>query len=167
MRSRSRCAWRLPSPFTLRLPVALSVSFADSSPTGGAKNTPVGAGQVVVRQTCSQLRLTRCSPGLTAVRLAPPAGELARRPQGGETERGTQAQLTERAAYAPILPTGRPYGPARPFERSFWKGNAQFSALLHDLHGLHGLHGFIYPVWFERFAWFAWFLYPAWSERFA
>ena len=57
--------------------------------------------------------------------------------------------------------TGRPYGPARPFERSFWKGNAQFSALLHDLHGLHGfytlhglnvlhglhdLHGFIYPA---------------------
>ena len=29
---------------TLRLPVALSVSFADSSPTGGAKSTPVGAG---------------------------------------------------------------------------------------------------------------------------
>ncbi len=64
----------------------------------------MGAGQVVVRQTCSQLRLTRCSPGLTAVRLAPPAGELARRPQGGETERGTQAQLTERASYASILP---------------------------------------------------------------
>ena len=38
--------------------------------------------------------------------------------------------------------TGRPYGPARPFERSFWKGNAQFSALLHDLHDLHDLHGF-------------------------
>ena len=37
-------AGRLPSPFTLRLPVALSVSFADSSPTGGAKSTPVGAG---------------------------------------------------------------------------------------------------------------------------
>ena len=34
---------------TLRLPVALSVSFADSSPTGGAKSTPVGAGQAVVR----------------------------------------------------------------------------------------------------------------------
>ena len=89
---------------TLRLAVALSVSFADSSPTGGAKSTPVGGGQVVVRQTCSQLRLTRCSPGLTAVRLAPPVGELARRPQGGETERGTQAQLSERAAYASILP---------------------------------------------------------------
>ena len=29
---------------TLRLPVALSVSFADSSPTGGAKSTPVGVG---------------------------------------------------------------------------------------------------------------------------
>ena len=29
---------------TLRLAVALSVSFADSSPTGGAKSTPVGAG---------------------------------------------------------------------------------------------------------------------------
>ncbi len=76
---------------TLRLPVALSVSFADSSPTGGAKSTPVGAGQVVVRQTCSQLRLTRRLPGLTAVRLAPPSGELARRPQGGETERGVWA----------------------------------------------------------------------------
>ena len=104
MYSPLRRAGRLPAPFTLRLPVALSVSFADSSPTGGAKSTPVGAGQVVVRQTCSQLRLTRCSPGLTAVRLAPPVGELARRPQGGETERGTQAQLTERAAYISILP---------------------------------------------------------------
>ena len=60
-----------------------------------------------------------------------------------------------------------PYGPARPFERSFWQGNAQFSALLHDLHDLHDLHGFytlhglnvlhdlhgfIYPARFERFA---------------
>src|SRR5699024_10935112 len=73
---------------TLRLPVALSVSFADSSPTGGAKSTPVGVGQAVVRQTCSPLRLTRRLPGLTVVHLAPPSGELARRPQGGETERG-------------------------------------------------------------------------------
>ena len=48
--------------------------------------------------------------------------------------------------------TGRPYGPARPFERSFWKGNAQFSALLHDLHGLHGLHGFYTLHRLERFA---------------
>ena len=51
--------------------------------------------------------------------------------------------------------TGRPYGPARPFERSFWKGNAQFSALLHDLHDLHDLHGFYIlhdPAWSERFA---------------
>ena len=85
---------------TLRLPVALSVSFADSSPTGGAKSTPVGAGQAVVRQTCSQLRLTTRLPGLTAVRLAPPSGELARRPQGGETERGAQARR--------VLTTPRP-----------------------------------------------------------
>ena len=73
---------------TLRLPVALSVSFADSSPTGGAKSTPVGAGQAVVRRTSLRLCLTTRLPGLTAVRLAPPSGELARRPQGGETERG-------------------------------------------------------------------------------
>ena len=72
----------------LRLPVALSVSFADSSPTGGAKSTPVGAGQAVVRRTSLRLCLTTRLPGLTAVRLAPPSGELARRPQGGETERG-------------------------------------------------------------------------------
>ena len=75
---------------TLRLPVALSVSFADSSPTGGAKSTPVGAGQAVVRRTSLRLCLTTRLPGLTVVHLAPPSGELARRPQGGETERGAQ-----------------------------------------------------------------------------
>src|SRR5699024_4491546 len=85
---------------TLRLPVALSVSFADSSPTGGAKSTPVGAGQVVVRRTSLRLCLTTRLPGLTAVRLAPPVGELARRPQGGETERGAQARR--------VLTTPRP-----------------------------------------------------------
>ena len=52
--------------------------------------------------------------------------------------------------------TGRPYGPARPFERSFWKGNAQFSVLLlHDLHDLHDLHGFYTLHRLERFAWSA------------
>src|SRR5699024_10722221 len=73
---------RLPSPSQS------ACASCATSPTGGGKSTPVGAGQVVVRQTCSQLRITRRSPGLTAVRLAPPVGELARRPQGGETERG-------------------------------------------------------------------------------
>ena len=86
---------------TLRLPVALSVSFADSSPTGGAKSTPVGVGQVVVRRTSLRLCLTTRLPGLTAVRLAPPSGELARRPQGGETERG--------ASTFPTKPTFYPY----------------------------------------------------------
>ena len=58
-----------------------------TSPTGGGKSTPVGVGQVVVRQTCSQLRLTTRSPGLTAVHLAPPVGELS-------------AKLTERGVWA-------------------------------------------------------------------
>ena len=47
----------------------------------------------MVRQTCSQLRLTRRSPGLTAVHLAPPVGELSAK----LTERGAQLCLTTRS----------------------------------------------------------------------
>ena len=64
---------------------------------------------------------------------------------------GVKGQANEPAGcFLPLPHAG--YGPARPFGRSFWKGNAQFSALLHDLHGLHGLHGFYTLHRFERFA---------------
>ena len=43
--------------------------------------------------------------------------------------------------------TGRPYGPARPFERSFWKGNAQFSAprTPNGSNGINDFNGFTVP----------------------
>ena len=43
--------------------------------------------------------------------------------------------------------TGRPYGPARPFERSFWKGNAQFSAprTPNGSNGINDFNGFTIP----------------------
>ena len=43
--------------------------------------------------------------------------------------------------------TGRPHGPARPFERSFWKGNAQFSAprTPNDSNGINDFNGFTVP----------------------
>ena len=44
--------------------------------------------------------------------------------------------------------TGRPYGPARPFERSFWKGNAQFSALRrpNDSNGINDFNDSTVPT---------------------
>ena len=59
--------------------------------------------------------------------------------------------------------TGRPYGPARPFERSFLRFCMTCMVCMvcmvsiscidwNVLHGLHDLHGFIYPAWSERFA---------------
>ena len=43
--------------------------------------------------------------------------------------------------------TGRPHGPARPFERSFWKGNAQFSAPRrpNGPNGINDFNGFTVP----------------------
>ena len=57
---------------------------------GGTLGSPFGgAGERSETERGAQrLRLTTRLPGLTAVHLAPPSGELARRPQGGETERG-------------------------------------------------------------------------------
>ena len=52
---------------------------------GGTLGSPFGgAGERSETERGAQLRLTRCLPGLTAVRLAPPVGELS-------------AKLTERA----------------------------------------------------------------------
>ena len=65
---------------------------------------------MVVRRTSLRLCLTTRLPGLTAVRLAPPSGELARRPQGGETERGVYYTEQGRSCQGFGARRGRPFG---------------------------------------------------------
>ena len=84
-----RHACRLPSPSQS------ACASCATSPTGGGKSTPVGGGQEVVRQTCSQLCLTvqftiidartlgspRGGAGETPVRAARLRGELSGTPE--------------------------------------------------------------------------------------
>ena len=78
-------------PSQERLPVALSVTALKrraTSPTGGGKSTPVGAGQAVVRQTCSQLCLTAQFALIDARTLGSPRGRAGETPARAARLRG-------------------------------------------------------------------------------
>ena len=78
-------------PSQERLPVALSVTALKrraTSPTGGGKSTPVGGGQEVVRQTCSQLCLTAQFALIDARTLGSPRGRAGETPARAARLRG-------------------------------------------------------------------------------
>ena len=78
-------------PSQARRTGALSVTALKrraTSPTGGGKSTPVGGGQEVVRQTCSQLCLTAQFALIDARTLGSPRGRAGETPARAARLRG-------------------------------------------------------------------------------
>ena len=84
-----RHACRLPSPSQ-----SARASCA-TSPTGGGKSTPVGGGQEVVRQTCSQLCLTVQFTIIDARTLGSPRGGAVETPVRAARLRGVLSGTPE------------------------------------------------------------------------